>query len=600
MVLAEAPLARAEEALKRAEQALAKAEEKANNTNQAPVKRAEEKLRAAENLAQKQREVEQATRAVNDKSPKDANEGLAAREENLAKQAMEEAGSKPESAADMALAYYLLSEHWRFKELRDTWVQADAKGALLLQMGRELAAEPRPLSAEAARNWMERITVHAMAMDVLERRTQHVLALVGRATYQAMAVLLLVLAVLVASLGAWAIRRVMQQRAGQQRDLLQSQGETVLALRCAGMGMFKLVPATATYHIDDTVAHMHGLPHAMAASRDAMRDLILPEDREGTRQSVEHAIRAGGLHGFTYRVKLPDGRVRWIESHGQIDPDSGEVLGVSRDVTDEIAAREGAAQLETEREISRAQRAFLSRLSHELRTPINAILGFTDLVAMDEARQLSAKDHRRLGFITGAGRQLLTLVNDILDLHKLEAGQIKVNAVAVDVASVLSECLPMVETLAAQHRVAIRTERQEDGALWAMADPQRLQQVFLNLLTNGCKYNRPDGVLHVAVHAKLRGSEIAIAFMDQGAGLTAKDIEGLFQPFQRIDRTAERVEGSGLGLAIVKQIVEAMGGSIDVRSSLGEGSCFEVRLPAVKAPGKPSPQGSQAALVDPC
>lgn len=500
-------------------------------------------------------------------------------------------GNLPEDAADMVRVFHLLSAHWRFKDVKDSWVRTDAVGMALVRMGQA----PPPLGPEATQAWLARIAEVERSMDLLERRSQHELAKVGRATYQAMAALLLALAVLVAGLGAWAIRRVMHQRALQHRDFLQAQGETALALRCAGMGMFKLVPATATYHIDDTVARMHGLPHAMPVSRDGMRALILPQDREIARQAVEHAIRTGGLHGFQYRVRLPDGRVRWIESHGQIEPDSAVVLGVSRDVTDEIAAREGAAQLETEREISRAQRAFLSRLSHELRTPINAILGFTELVAMDEAQQLSAKDQRRLGFITGAGRQLLTLVEDILDLHKLEAGQIKVKPVAVDVAAVLSDCLPMVETLAAQHRVAIRTERQPGDTLWAMADPQRLQQVFLNLLTNGCKYNRAEGVLRVVAEA--RGAHIAIAFHDQGAGLSAKDIEGLFQPFQRIERTAERVEGSGLGLAIVRQIVAAMGGSIEVSSSVGEGSCFEVRLPVAQAPSAPAPESAQAALT---
>ena len=144
----------------------------------------------------------------------------------------------------------------------------------------------------------------------------------------------------------------------------------------------------------------------------------------------------------------------------------------------------------------------------------------------------------------------------------------------------LANCVAQVESLALKHEVRIQTDVRAPAHLLAMADPQRLQQVFLNLLTNGCKYNRPGGMLMAAVDSD--GQRLTVSFTDQGAGLTAEDIQALFKPFQRIDRTAQRVEGSGLGLCIAQQLLQAMGGDISVSSRVGEGSCFQVHLALAK------------------
>lgn len=254
----------------------------------------------------------------------------------------------------------------------------------------------------------------------------------------------------------------------------------------------------------------------------------------------------------------------------------------------QLAQAQLSAQAQAADNVARAQRAFLSRLSHELRTPLNAILGFAQLLSIDQTDHPTEHQRQRINLILQAGRQLLGLIEDVLDLTKVESGDMALTIQPVAVHDLLRTSLQLVENTRQQYGIEITSDF-PDHELIVQADPRRLQQIFLNLLSNGCKYNRPQGTLHVSSSQDAQG--VHMHFEDTGIGLSADEIGQLFQPFKRMPAKARDVEGTGLGLYIVRQFLERMQGRIEVRSEPGVGSCFTVSLPP--APND-DPQATQA------
>jgi CheY-like chemotaxis protein/two-component sensor histidine kinase len=210
-------------------------------------------------------------------------------------------------------------------------------------------------------------------------------------------------------------------------------------------------------------------------------------------------------------------------------------------------------------------------MSHELRTPLNAVLGFTQLLLLDDSPD---QRHPRLNHIQAAGRHLLSLIDDVLDLASLDTGEMRIDLESVDLAALLQETLPLVESLSTGRGITVSAAM---GGLRARADRVRLRQVLLNLLSNACKYNREGG--KVLVSARGDGAEVVIAVQDTGRGMSELQLRQLYEPFNRLGIQREGIEGTGIGLAIVKALVERMGGSIAVRSEPAVGTLFEVRLP---------------------
>jgi signal transduction histidine kinase len=280
------------------------------------------------------------------------------------------------------------------------------------------------------------------------------------------------------------------------------------------------------------------------------------------------------------KVVMPDGQIRHIASTGRVVEDpatcSKRLMGVSRDVTQELAQSKMAMERDAAEKIATSQRAFLSRLSHELRTPLNAVLGFAQLLSIDKSQPLSQPQLKQVNWILEAGAQLLRLVEDVLDLSKVEMGEIDMQIQPCDTAAILNAALPLVDGARAHLGVQI-IDHLPNPAPIVMADPNRLLQIYVNLLSNGCKYNRQGG--HVTVNAKVEGDAVHIGFGDSGIGLSAQDAAELFQPFHRVPMASANVEGTGLGLYIVRQLLERMQGSVNVRSEPGVGSCFTIVLP---------------------
>jgi len=219
----------------------------------------------------------------------------------------------------------------------------------------------------------------------------------------------------------------------------------------------------------------------------------------------------------------------------------------------------------------------LSRASHELRTPLNAILGFGQLLALDE---LNESQRHSVDQIMAGGRHLLALVEDLLAVSRLESEGLKLQP--VEITAEIEEAVSLCRPLAAAASLTMTVDAGEEP-LWAMADPRRLKQVLLNLISNAIKYNRPGG--WITVRARRDGEGVRFDVADSGVGMTYQQLTRLFAPFERLDAPSRGIEGSGLGLAVSKTLVEAMHGWIDVASTPGTGSVFSVRLLAAVPAG---------------
>ena len=314
-----------------------------------------------------------------------------------------------------------------------------------------------------------------------------------------------------------------------------------------------------------------------------MGELIIPASlRERHYQGIAHYLATGEGPVLGQRIEVPalraDGSEILVElSIIAIASDGTTVFtAYLRDITARKQNEEAlkAAKTEAER-ANRAKSEFMSRMSHELRTPLNAILGFGQLLEMDE---LDAEQSQGVGQILKAGRHLLELINEVLDIARIEAEQQVVEIEPVPVVETLTGALDMVRPLAATRGIELRDDCGTDAGLFVLADRRRLNQVLLNLLANAVKYNREGGTATLSYVATEAG-QLRIAISNTGLGLAPDKMSRLFMPFERLGAEQTEVEGTGLGLALSKRLVEAMGGAITVQSTLGEGSTFAVELP---------------------
>jgi signal transduction histidine kinase/ActR/RegA family two-component response regulator len=265
----------------------------------------------------------------------------------------------------------------------------------------------------------------------------------------------------------------------------------------------------------------------------------------------------------------------------------------------ELANSELELAIEEARNANQAKSAFLSSMSHELRTPLNAILGFAQILAADNLPTTPEQKKEFAGHILKSGRHLLTLINEILDLAKVEAGALTLSMEPVGLAEILAECRSMIEPLAAQR--GIRVLFPAAGDVRVQADRTRLKQVLINLLSNAVKYNREGGV--VTVDCVAAGPErLRLSVQDTGMGLRPDQVAALFQPFNRLGQENGVQEGTGIGLVFTKRLVEMMKGAIGVTSSPGVGSVFWIELstageamPVKAAPALPE-TGAAAAM----
>ena len=284
-----------------------------------------------------------------------------------------------------------------------------------------------------------------------------------------------------------------------------------------------------------------------------------------------------------------------------------ERLGDLEPIGPELVAR-GADQLvaglvervERSRRLERAAAAqanlakteFLSRMSHELRTPLNVILGFTQLMRLDDR---SPQDAESLEHVERAGRHLLELIDEVLDISRIEEGRLELELEPVALGAVVAEVLALVRPLADERGTTIAAEDAPSSPLLARADRRRLRQVLLNLLSNAVKYGGARGRVRVSIEPAA-DERVRVTVRDHGSGIPAADLDRIFVPFERVGQ-GEDVEGTGLGLPISQRLAVAMGGRIEVDSRVGAGSTFSVVLPAAPAAPAPVTEGDERVVL---
>jgi signal transduction histidine kinase len=264
---------------------------------------------------------------------------------------------------------------------------------------------------------------------------------------------------------------------------------------------------------------------------------------------------------------------------GRVDvPNRDEVGSLARNVNrmnDELRRLYG--ELET---ASRHKSEFLANMSHELRTPLNAILGFSQVLQQKLFGELNSKQEEYVGDILSSGNHLLSLINDVLDLSKVEAGQIELELAPFSLREAVEGGVVMVRERASKNRVALATEIAAEVTV-VHGDERRIRQVLFNLLSNAVKFTPAGG--RIEVRAAAVDAEIHVTVSDTGPGIALEDVERIFEEFQQTDVGAGKREGTGLGLALSKRLVELHGGRIWVESELGAGSRFVFTLPAAAA-----------------
>jgi len=238
---------------------------------------------------------------------------------------------------------------------------------------------------------------------------------------------------------------------------------------------------------------------------------------------------------------------------------------------------------ESAEKANQAKTDFLTHISHELRTPMNAILGFTELISMDSINPLPNYQKEKLNQVTASGKHLLKLINEMLDLSTVESGNLKITIKIIDIIPIVDEVISTCQSLAEQNEITIEHEKIDEDRFFVDADENRLKQVILNLVSNAIKYNKPNGEVIIS-YIKQDNSQIRLVIKDSGYGIPENDQEKVFKPFQRFYTNNANIEGTGIGLTISKQLIELMSGSIGFESTQDKGSNFYIDLPLSNNP----------------
>jgi PAS domain S-box-containing protein len=328
-------------------------------------------------------------------------------------------------------------------------------------------------------------------------------------------------------------------------------------------------------------AARYGLtPEAMAGRTTSEMNIgFSPADRERffTLLDAQRSVR-----NFEAQVRSAQGEVLDLLTSAVLIDYMGEpcTLAVSLDIT-ESRRRERAEQAQRDAEThNRAKTEFLSRMSHELRTPLNAVLGFSQLLQSNAQEPLGPRQREQVEAIRQAGWHLLALVNDVLDVSRIESGHLRVEPRGVDLLHLLDEVAALVRPQADRAGITLQPAYGEGPAI-VMADPVRLRQVLVNLMSNAIKYNRPGGQVRVEVERS--GARVEVSVADTGLGMTPEQLDGLFEPFNRLGREHSDIEGTGIGLVLTRQLLLLMDGELEVESEEGEGTTVRVTLVRAEA-----------------
>jgi len=373
-------------------------------------------------------------------------------------------------------------------------------------------------------------------------------------------------------------RDVTQERLAVQQ-LAERSEHWALVSTATGLGSITYDIAARVVHMDEPAATHLGLgaTESEGVALDVWVGCLVAEDQVKAHALLTSLKEPGQTQALTVRVPgISAKQLKVLELAFRCTSDRSRLVGSSRDVTEERTVEEMRRKKLAAERANKAKSEFMSQVSHELRTPLNGILGFAQVMQLDQDYPLADEQRKRAEVILYSGRRLLTLIDQLLDIARIEQGKRTMDIRSVNVASVIRRSIDHVRPLADKAGVSIEVVVARPDKDAVRADPAALEQVLVNLLSNAIKYNKPQGRVRVRFESKVGA---ALIVDDTGRGMTDSEIARLFEPFNRLSAQNTEVQGHGLGLVITRQLVEAMAGELQVQSKPGVGSRFSVHLP---------------------
>ncbi|MCU1455666.1 MAG: sensor protein [Acidimicrobiales bacterium] len=346
------------------------------------------------------------------------------------------------------------------------------------------------------------------------------------------------------------------------------------------------MPDRRISYVSPNVERLFGVTEAEARAPELVINRVHGDDQAAFGAALDRVAEGSSAREeIEYRLRRTDDSSGWVAAVlvPELDSDGAivAVLWYSTDVDGRHRAED--AQREAQEAADQANRAkseFLSRMSHELRTPLNAVLGFGQLLELDP---LTDEQSESVEQILKGGRHLLDLINEVLDISRIEAGELGLSPEPVLARELIQETVDLIRPIADQRGIQLIVERSASCDCYVYADRQRAKQVLLNLMSNAVKYNRLRGTVAISCE-EIDPTRVAISVLDTGPGIAAERLGLLFIPFERLGAEDTDVEGTGIGLALSQRLTEAMSGALLVSSVLGKGSTFTFELPRVEGP----------------
>ncbi len=393
--------------------------------------------------------------------------------------------------------------------------------------------------------------------------------------------------------------KLKQRSDTQVQSLATSELRYRSLVETAGSAIITLTPDG---HIDEwnrEAERVYGWSKEEAQTKNYVTLCIAKSNRRQVRTELESVQKGHTLREVEHEIQSRGGAKRVLLWNLDLLYDnehrSTGTIAIGQDITDRMRSkaqldcshkelerknRELTGAKEIAEAASRAKSTFLANMSHELRTPLNAIIGYSDLLTEDFQDRGNTEMVPDLRRIWSAGKHLLRIINDILDLSKIEAGKMSLVLESFDLTELVNDAVTTISTLATRTGNIVEVDCSEDLGV-ITADRTRVRQIFLNLLSNACKFTEQDTITMAATRTCLNGQHrVTIAVSDNGIGMTPEQLQKLFQPFSQADDSSTRqYEGTGLGLAISRRFCQMMGGDITVSSDYGKGSTFTMHLP---------------------